>query len=143
MAMAPLLVILFYKKTFFVCLWWTFACGIFMDLLASHAQFGLYAVNYCATTALLYGQRRNFFADSLSTLPLMTFFFSVSSTLIQAGLVFTFEKENVFSWQWAATDLIYMPALDSVYAFTFFIFPSLCFGKRPRRGKDYFLERNG
>ncbi len=138
---APLLIILFYKKNYLACLWWSLVCGAFMDLLASHTQFGLYAVNYCLTTLLIYGLRRNFFADSFSTLPIMTFFFAVCSTLFQGILIYTFEKENVFSWNWTITDLIYMPSLDALCAFCVFIFPSLLLGKRPRRGKDYFTER--
>lgn len=140
MVFAPLLVILYYKKTYLACLWWSVLCGAFLDLLAANAQFGFYAVNYGLTTLLLYGQRRNFFADNLSTLPLMTFFFSSLATLIQCVLIYAFEKENIFSWEWVMTDLIYMPTLDALYAFACFILPSLFLGKRRRRGKEYFLE---
>lgn len=139
MVFAPMLVIVFYKQSYIFCLWWSLLCGLFLDLLSAHTQFGLYAVNYCLTTLLLYAQRSNFFADSLTTLPLMTFFFAALSSMIQWALMYIFENENVFSWQWAMTDILYMPALDSVYAFLCFILPALLFGKRPMRGRDYFI----
>lgn len=140
MVFSPLLVILFYQKTYLTCLWWSILCGAFLDLLSTNNQFGIYAVAYGLTTLLLYSQRGNFFADSITTLPLMTFFYSALSTLLQCLLMYIFERNNVFSWDWALTDLLYMPALDAVYGFTCFIVPALFFKKRARRGKDYFLE---
>lgn len=137
---APLLVIMYYQKSFLSCLWASLLCGTLIDLFSAHAQFGLHAVNYTFTTLLLYNQRRNFFADSLSTLPLMTFFFVSLSTLFQWILVYTFERENVFSWYWMATDLLYMPLIDSSFATCCFILPWLFFGKRQRKGKEFFLE---
>lgn len=101
---------------------------------------GLYAVSFCLTTAVLYGQRRNFFADSLSTLPLMTYFFSSLSTLVQLLLLYSFGQGVMISWDWFLTDLIYMPALDALYAFSFFILPAVIFGRPQRRGKDYFYN---
>lgn len=138
-AFAPLLVILYYQKSYLTCLWCSILCGALIDLLSAHTQFGLNAVNYGLTTFLLYDQRRNFFADSISTLPIMTFFFASISTFFQFALIYTFERENVFSWNWILTDLIYMPAIDSAFATCCFILPSLFFGKRQRRGKDYFI----
>jgi len=141
MVFAPFLVVIFYKKSFLVCLWWSLACGLFVDLLTSNDQFGLHAVNYCLTSAILFTQRRNFFADSLTTLPLMTFFFACLSTIVQCLLIYTFERDNIFSWEFFLTDMVYMPACDALYAFIFYILPFLFFGKQPRRGKDYFLDK--
>lgn len=143
MLFAPFIVIIFYRKSYLVCLWWSLFCGLFIDLLSDHQQFGINALNYCLTTSLLYGQRRNFFADSPSTLPIMTFFFSSLSTFIQFLLMYIFEKENVFSWNWVLTDAFLMPFLDASFAFCCFIIPSVIFGKRPRKGKDYFLDKSG
>lgn len=140
MAFAPCLVIIFYQTSILTSLWAAALCGLLLDLLSSHSHLGLYAANYCLTTALLYGQQRHFFADSISTLPLMTFFFAILSTIIQAAIFYAFEKENVFSWAWVMTDLIFLPALDVVYAFVCFLLPAVCFGKPVRRGKDYFLK---
>jgi rod shape-determining protein MreD len=138
---APFLVCAFYQKTLQTTLWLAFACGICLDLLSSHSRLGLYAMGFCLTTAILYPQKRNFFADSLSTLPIMTLLFGSLSTLILGVLLYSLEMRNVFSWHWVLTDLILMPSLDACYAFSCFIFPALFLGKPLRKGKDYFLIR--
>lgn len=137
---APFIVVFYYKKSYEFCLWSSFLCGLAVDTLSSTMRLGLYAIDYCLTTALLYNQRRHFFADSITTLPIMVFFFSIISTLLQLLLIDIFEKGINVSWSWIATDLIYMPAIDALYAFVFFVLPSLLFGKRSRDGKDYFSE---
>lgn len=141
MAFAPCLIIIYYQKSYLKSLWIAALCGTLLDLLSSHTHLGMYAVSFCLTTAVLYGQQRNYFADSLSTLPLMTFYFSVLSTGIQAVMLYAFQNENIFSWSWAATDLLALPILDSTYAYVCFLLPAVCFGKPRRRGKDYFMER--
>lgn len=141
MFFAPFLIILYYKKSFLTCLWSSCFCGLLLDVLSAHTHLGLYAMNYTVTTGLLYNQRRHFFADSISTLPLMTLFFSLLSTMIQWGLMYAFEQRVFFSWQWVLTDLIYMPVLDALYAFICFVLPSWIFSRSPRRGKDYFSSK--
>ena len=135
---APLLVTLFYQRSLAACLWWAVCCGLLVDLLSSDGRLGLYALNYSGTALLLYGQRRNFFADSLSTLPLMTFFFAAISSLFEIILVRLLHTSPLLSSTGAATHLLLMPALDACYAFLLFTLPALLFGKRQRTGKEYF-----
>lgn len=142
MFFAPFLVILYYRKSYLVCLWSSLLCGLAFDLLVLDTRIGFHAIAYCLTTWILYGQRRNFFADSISTLPLMTFFFSFIATAIQTTLLYIFEQRAELSWRWAFTDLICMPACDALFAFTWFILPAVCFGSRPKRGSDYFMNRS-
>lgn len=112
-----------------------------MDLLSEYEHFGIYALDYCLTIALLFPQRRNFFADSLSTLPAMTFLFASFSTFMMGILLYNIEMVDLFSWSWTLTDLILMPLMDAAYAFICFILPALLFGKPRLRGKDYFLPQ--
>ena len=136
---APFLVVSFYKKPLFICLWFALICGVVLDLLASEHRLGLHAINYCLATWLLYDQKRNFFEDSLSTLPIMTFFFSVISTGIQAILLYIFEHGIAFSWEWAGTDLVIMPLCDAAYAFVSFTIPFILMSSKTRRsGDEYF-----
>lgn len=137
----PFLIITCYKKRLPSCLWIAFACGLILDLLSSQTRLGIHALNFCFTLILLYPQKRNFFADSLTTLPIMTFLFAAISSFLMAILLYSLEMKNVLSWQWAMTDLIFMPAADAAFAFCCFILPALLFGKRRRRGKDYFLSQ--
>ncbi len=136
---APFLIILYYQRPFLACLWFSFLCGALLDLLSSHQRLGVFAVSYCLTTAILFGQRRNFFADSITTMPIMTYFFCFLSTLSQAVLIYIFDRGLTLSWGWTLADLLLMPLFDAGYAFGVFILPSLLFGKPQRRGKEYFL----
>lgn len=136
---APFLIIACYQKSLPKCLWLAFLCGMVLDLLSSYTRLGLYAFDFCLTVAVLYPQRRNFFADSVTTLPIMTFLFALISTLVMALLLYSVESRNVFSWPWLFTDLICMPAMDALYAFCFFILPVLVIGRPRRRTKDYFV----
>ena len=137
---APYLIIICYQKPYISCLWSALLCGIIIDLFSSPSRFGLQALNYCLTTGILWKQKRHFFADRLSTLPVMTYLFGLLSTCIQAIFTPTFTVETSLSWTWIASDLICMPMLDAAYGFTLFILPHLVFGKPQRRGKDYFLR---
>lgn len=136
----PFLIIACYKKPLSVCLWLALCCGLILDLLSSQTRLGLYPLSFCIVLVLLYNQKRNFFADSPTTLPIMTFLFSSLTAWVAIFLMYVIEIKSLFSWHWALTDTVLMPAWDALYAFCMFILPALLFGKRRRRGKDYFLE---
>lgn len=135
---APFLVITYYQKSLPTCLGWSMGCGAVLDLLAPYPHFGVYALCFSAATLLLYGRKHRFFVDRLSTLPLMTFFFSILVGIFHLMVVNLFEQRISPSWQWAKGDLLVMPFFDALYAFTLFILPFFLFGKRPKKGKDYF-----
>lgn len=134
----PFLIIAYYQKSFIKCLWLSLFCGLIIDMLSSQLRFGTNALNYCLTTLILYPQRYNFFADSKSTLPLMTFFFSLLSSLIQVVLIYIFDQGFPISASWIFNDLLLLPLADAAFAFGCFVLPFALFGKRPRTGKDYF-----
>ena len=126
---APFLIIVIYNKQLTSSLWIAFGCGLLLDLLSSESRLGIHALAYCLAIALIFPLRRNFFADSVSTLPIMTFCFSFLSTFLIALLLYNIEAHNVFSWAWVMTDLIYGSLSDSTYAFCCFVLPSLLFRK--------------
>jgi len=136
---APLIVRLFYLRSWHETLWASCFLGLVIDLLSSHVRFGLHALNYTLTSAFLYSQRRNFFEDSYSTLPVLTCTYSFISTIIQILLLTLFENGVAFSWEFVKIDLLYLPILDGLYAFVCFSLPQMLFGKPKRKGKDYFL----
>lgn len=135
---APFLIVLYYQKPFLISLWGSLLCGLIIDLLSSKTPLGFYALNYTLATSLLYHHRQNFFGDSLSTLPVMVFFFASLSSLMQTGLMYVFEKQFALSWHWVANDLIVMPAYEGAFAFILFILPWRLLGKQPRKGREYF-----
>ncbi len=136
---APFLIIVFYQKKLVSSLWYALLCGLIIDILSPQTRFALHALTFCVTSAVIYPQRRHFFADNISTLPIMTFLFSLTSTAIYFVLVNMYQTQLAISLQWIFTDLILMPAADSLYGFTLFLLPFLLIGKRPKKGKEYFL----
>lgn len=140
MFFAPFLIILYYQKSYAYCLWGAIFCGLLLDLLAFKTPLGFYALTYASTTTLLYGQQRHFFADVLSTMPLMTLFFSILATLFQSILLYILQGIIWFSWQWVLTDVIIFPIVDAAFAFFVFILPYRLLGKKPRKSSEYFLS---
>ncbi len=140
MFFAPFLIVTFYQRPLKICLLWALFLGLLIDLLSSYHRFGITAFNYVLCAFILYPQKRHFFADRLSTLPLMTFCFSTLSLFVHYLIQQAFEKPLPFSWHWMATDAIIMPLFDAANAFIFYIAPAVLIGGRPRRGKDYFLS---
>lgn len=136
---APFLIITYYQRPFLPALWIAVLCGTVMDLLSSTPRLGIYALNYTLTTFLLYNQRRHFFADSLSTMPIMIYLFCFVSTVLQVVQLYIFDQRIAISWGWALTDLVIMPAFDALFSFCWFVLPFVFFGKPVRRGKEYFI----
>ncbi len=113
---APYLILTFYKQTRFAVLWRALGCGLVIDLFSSTPYFGLTALNYTLVCWILYSQRHNFFEDKPFTLPVMTFLFSVLSTLTATILFLFFAHPVPLSLKWLFTDLFWMPLLDAGYA---------------------------
>lgn len=129
----PFLIILFYQKSLPYCLWAAFFCGLFIDLLSNQSPFGFYAFIYTLTAALIYRQKRNFFSDHLSTLPLMTFLFSFTATALGLFFLYIFGSSIHIGIQWIFTDLVFMPLFDGLYAFVWFILLPMALQKKPKR----------
>ena len=137
---APFLVICYYKKPFETCLWLSLMCGLMMDLLSSQRHLGLYALNYCLVTSCLYSQKKHFFEDSLSTLPIMCFLFALISSLLHIPLYSLFESKATLGDEWWLNDLVIMPAIDALYGFVFFTLPGIFLPRKSKR--EYFLDES-
>lgn len=131
---APFLVFIFYRCSKIEALWWSLACGLVLDLISPHTTLGMFAIIYVFSTSILYDRKQHFFIDYLSTFPLMTFLYSITSTLVCALWV-----QIPISIPWIFSDLILLPLGDAVIAFTCYTLPYLRFGPKRRRGEDYFL----
>jgi hypothetical protein len=103
-----------------------------MDLLESHSRIGFFAVTYWITIGMLYRLKRQFFEDKLSTLPVMTFFFGLFSTVIQAILLNAMGIALHLTGQWIVTDLLLYPLVDALYALLWFAIPSYLLRRRPQ-----------
>lgn len=119
----PYLVMALYHHSLIGALVRATAVGALLDLFSSSALIGISSLQFCVTTLLLYGQKRNFFEEKLSTLPIMTFLFSFCATLVQILLLFFLGALFPLSWRWAASDLIGMSCIDALYALLVFSLP--------------------
>ncbi|MFT4554623.1 MAG: rod shape-determining protein MreD [Chlamydiales bacterium] len=138
---APLIVTCYYRLPFTLCLWVSFSCGLVLDLLSSSQMFGMHALNYCFSTVLIYARKQNFYDDSISTLPVLTAFFSVTSTLLQLLFQYSLGLSFAITLKWIVTDVILMTLVDSVYAFSCFTLPFILLNLRPKRHRSFSLKR--
>lgn len=138
---APFIVLMFYKKSYVACLWISLFCGVIMDLLSAHTPIGIHAINYCMVSWILYGQKRNFFEDSLSTLPILTALFAACSIILQTALMSFMDNPILISWQWFKEDLIKISLWDAFYAFVWFTVPSLFLPRTAKRRESIFLHK--
>ncbi len=126
----PFLILVFYQRDLIGSLWYALFSGVLIDMLASPTKFGLYPLVFFITTLLLYPQRLNLFADNVMTLPIMTFQFSLVSTILEISLLYLFGKPIALSGEWFFSELLIMPLADSLYSFLVFMLPFYMFGKR-------------
>lgn len=133
MYFAPFLVASFYRNSKIQSLWLAVFCGFMIDLFSAQTRLGFYALTYFFTVELLYAQQRHFFEDRLSTLPIMTFLFTLLSTLIQVSLLYVFDTGIILSGEWMRNDLILNPLYDAIYAVLAFTLPTSLFFRRKYR----------
>jgi cell shape-determining protein MreD len=120
---SPFLALLYNKTSFVKALWLASLCGLIVDLLCSELRLGVYALNYCGTTLLLYKQKRHFYEDKAVALSLFTALISILSTLLQFFLISIFGQSLTLSPKLLLTDLAIMPLADAAYAYLWFTCP--------------------
>lgn len=136
----PFIIISFYQKPLLTCLWYALFCGLIIDIFSGSSRLGFTAMNYTLSVFLLYPQKKHFFSDSITTLPIMTFLFSLLSTVFQFMILYSLNKQPLVNIKWIASDLLLMSFFDAAFAFTLFVIPGLLIGKRSMKGSDYFTE---
>lgn len=137
---SPLLVLLITHTHLSFALWMAFIFGSLTDFLST-TPMGLHAVNFCLTTLLLFRQRRHFFADNPYNLSLFSALFSFNATLLYALLFFIFDRRVLLSGKWVLTDLLFLPAIDGLYAFIWFTLPFAVWEKLQKRLRIFLINR--
>ncbi len=120
---APFFVILILRKPLLTALSISVFCGTLMDLLSSDTPFGIYALNYCLTTLLLYRQKRNFLEDKPLSFSLFTLIYSLTSALILGMLIKFYGLSYKLPLGPLSNTLLLLPLLDAFYAFIWFTCP--------------------
>jgi hypothetical protein len=140
---APYLVIVCYKRSLYHTLRHALYCGVIHDLFSASPLLGLTSLNYCLTVFILFPQRRNFFEENSSTLPLMTYLFSFLSTGIN-GLLLLFAGNAISpSFIGIFIGLFLMPLMDAAFALAFYSLPFKIYSKFSRLlSYDHFRKRH-
>lgn len=120
---APYLVILLYKKGKIASLWHALLAGFVLDLLAAATPFGFWTLNYLITLFILSHIKQFFFEDKFMTLPLLTFFFSLFSTLFFTLSTHLFFYKIQWGFSWILTDFFLYPIFDGLFALIAFNLP--------------------
>jgi len=137
---SPFLVASLYRLNLNRYLWCGLAAGIFLDLLSSNSPIGFHGAAFLLACIGLNSLKPRFFSDSLSTLPIMTFFGSLFQLLSMLLLSPFFGISTPLSLSWVFTDLLCMPLIDALSAFCFFILIPMLFLSRSKRSQDYFMK---
>ncbi len=122
-AFAPFLAIVFYVAPFSKALWISCGIGLVLDLLSSEFHFGIHALTWIATTALLFHQKRHFFEEKPVAFSMFTAVISSVSTLLVLIFIPLFDRGIAFSPLSLLTDAVILPILDGFYGFLWFTCP--------------------
>ncbi|MBN2479298.1 MAG: hypothetical protein JXA94_03640 [Parachlamydiales bacterium] len=127
---APFIILFFYRSSLIFSLWVSLLAGFFIDLFSS-SHFGIYSLNYTICSVFLYNERR-FFKETQINLILFTYVYSLIFSIINPILFFIFDKKIILSIKWVATDILFMPLIDGLYAYLFFALPVFLINKLKR-----------
>lgn len=121
---APFLIMMLYRKPMTQTLWWAIGVGCLLDLLSGFPRMGWIALTYCCTLLTLDSIKPYFFIEKITTLPLMTWLFSLISTAILLVLLALFGQPVLLNWRLIATDFIVYPLVDACYGLLWFLLAS-------------------
>ncbi len=119
----PFIVIAYYQKPYLTSLWISLLCGVILDVLFPSNRMGLWCMSYTLTTMMLFKYRMHFFGDRQSTLPIMTFLFSLVSTGFYCGVSYFFDKNMGMSFLAMTKELLLIPFENAVYAYLMILLP--------------------
>ncbi len=131
---APPLLLALYSYPLSRSLWIALASGLWIDLLSGGSPLGFYPTLYILSLMAIYPLKKYFFLEKWTTLPLLTFLFS----LLVTSLHTCFTTPYPISLDWLVTDFLLMPLADAVYAFTISL-PGFLFKSNTR---EHFQARS-
>lgn len=138
---APFIIVTFYRSTLNGSLWWSLLCGFIIDLYSADTRMGTYALNYCLTTFVLFQYKMHLFEKKFYTLFMMTFCFTILSTIVQTVIFLIIGKLFSLSLYWAVNDLIILPFQAGIYAVIAFAIPLHFIAQLKRRFALYRLTK--
>lgn len=122
---APFLVLLFFNLRISSTLWLSCLSGLIVDLFSS-THLGLHALISILCASFFYRQKR-FFKETPINIAIFSSLISFVYVLLNAILLFVFEKGIKITPSWVMTDLIAMSFFDGLYALICFALPIKAF----------------
>ncbi|MBM3198322.1 MAG: hypothetical protein FJZ58_03600 [Chlamydiae bacterium] len=139
---APLLVLAFYRLSWYPVLYLSFFCGLLLDFASSQWSFGLFGCLHLLTAMLTYRQRKQFVEDHPLSFCLFTAWFS--SVLSGLFLLLSPLTGETIPRSFASCLLVLLihPFLDAFYASLIYALPCqlVILYKRRRIRKQHFSE---
>jgi hypothetical protein len=124
---APFLAIAFHRLSLIKALFISFFCGLILDLFSFQFPFGSFAFCHLLTTLILYFRKNHFFEDKPIPFALYS---SLISSVLSLTLIFCIcipTKLLSPSFSLLISDALFMPLVDGLYAFFWFMFPSISY----------------
>lgn len=112
---APYLVLACYKFPLSALLWRAALCGLVVDLFSSSPFFGESVIHLTLVSFLISRQKTHFFADKWSTMPIMTFLFSLFYSAIHPLFGLLYGLPFSFSFRLFFGDFVLFPLIDALY----------------------------
>lgn len=121
----PALVISVYQRQLSYCLWLGILAGILTGLFAGPEGIGIYSLAYVCSVLCIAYYRQFFFADSISTLPVLTAISSCVATIVIALTIVLLNKGLSLSIKLLFYDAVLMSLGDGLYAFILYTLPAV------------------
>lgn len=129
----PYIIFVIYRRDLLLTLLLACLSGLILDLFSAQTRFGLNALEYTLVSYFMYQFKNYFFEDSLSTTPLMTLFFVWTLALLQLLIGYLLGFSPLLSIEWFKIEMIKMPVINALYAFIFFLIPTLLFPRKTKK----------
>ncbi|MCH9630794.1 MAG: hypothetical protein S4CHLAM37_08000 [Chlamydiia bacterium] len=120
LAYSPYLAFVFISKPLLKALWHSFFCGLIIDCTQSYLPFGFCSIAYCIITVILYKQKWTIFEDNSFSLSIFAGSFSFLFSSMQITVMYFRKIPLALSSSYFVKELLLMPFVDAIYAFTCF-----------------------
>ncbi|MCH9633660.1 MAG: hypothetical protein S4CHLAM7_03910 [Chlamydiae bacterium] len=119
----PYLIISLYKRSLSFAFSQAFFMGFVLDLLSSETPFGFWTLNFILTLYSIRMVKHLFYIEKLMSIPILTFFFSSTSTLLYVLMTHIFCSKTHLTIKWFLSDLVALPICDALFALIVFSLP--------------------
>ncbi len=127
---APPLVMLITMGTLMQTMTTSLIIGCFLDIATHSPRLGFIALSYLLTSYTLYSCKRLLTHDSFVSLPLLTYIFSMLTSLFHIIIAFLFDIPLPSQTAaWIIQDAFLMPLFDVAYAIFVFSLPHYLFSR--------------